>query len=80
MTRKGNLNLHFQSRIGVTNGIKVTYASALVASVKLTPRLVLEADLSNRLYSYVTVVGVSYQFGKIINLKGVKRATVSRYY
>jgi hypothetical protein len=80
ITRKGKFNLHFQSRIGVSNGKKIIYAPALVGSMTLTPRLALEAGISNRLYSYGAVVSLSYQFGKIINLKDVKRATVSRYY
>jgi hypothetical protein len=42
--------------------------------------LAFEAGISNRTYSYGAVVSLSYQFGKIINLKDVKRATVSRYY
>lgn len=80
ITRMDKFNLHFQSRFGVSNGKRVTYAPALVGSINLTPNLAIEAGISNRLFSYGTVVGISYQFGKPIKLRNVARPVATRYY
>lgn len=83
ITHHQRFNLHFQSRFGLINGEKVTYAPALVGSVNLTEKLAFEVGFSNRLSGFNNVIGLRYTFKGYKNMitEGISNnAKVSRYY